>query len=595
MSRRLVVAIAASAAQMLICIAGVPAHAQGTPFSFASPNTPVPLLDLATTIDTFTVSESGTIADLNVFIDLDHTWMHDLDIFLEHDAISVHLFNRFGGSLNDIQSVLFDDEAAASIDTGTPPYGPGSFQPSPGSLASFDGQDIQGVWSLRIVDNVANDVGTLFIFRIEGTLVAVFVPIVPEGARDPIDFEVGAALTQIAEQAIASDPDGDLALLLGQLGDLDRGEVSDALKQFAHEEVPAQADFSLRNLRTHQGQVRDRLRTLRGPDNGSGIQTASFSPLGEMLEPTETRLAGASFFASAEEGERVALPAISAPHEPAPFGVWLQGEGHFGDKDTTRNEAGFEYDGRSGSIGLDYRLSDDLVIGVAGGTAGSDIDYNGSAGSLDSDAYYASLYGSLRPLERLFLELTGSYAWDDFETKRNILVGTVARRAKGHTGGESWGLDLSSYYELGDGAVSFGPVIGVSYLETRIDGYREGGAGSAGLRVSGQKTNSLQTRLGAEFSYGIETGLGRLAPSLQADWIHEFEDDLRRIDATFVDFPRAPFEVRSDGPDRDYFQVGAGVVANLNCGLDAYLRYETMLGLDDWKTHQITGGFTWTF
>jgi len=156
-------------------------------------------------------------------------------------------------------------------------------------------------------------------------------------------------------------------------------------------------------------------------------------------------------------------------------------------------------------------------------------------------------------------------------------------------------VDLSSYYELGDGALSFGPAIGVSYLETRIDGYREGGAGSASLRVSGQRTNSLQTRVGAELSYGIETGLGRLAPSLQADWIHEFEDDLRRIDANFVDFPLAPFTVRSDGPDRDYFQVGAGVTADLDCGLGAYLRYETMLGLDDWKTHQIMGGFTWTF
>ncbi len=335
MSRRLILAIAASAAQVVICIAGESASAQGTPFSFTSPNPPVAIPDLATTIDTFTVSQSGTIEDLNVFVDLDHTYMGDLDIFLEHNGISAHLFDEFGAWDNDLASVLFDDEAATLISAGTPPYGPGSFQPSPGLLAGFDGVDIQGAWSLRIVDSSLGDAGTLFIFRIEGTFVAVFVPTVPEGARDPIDFEVEAALNQIAGQLFASDPNGDLALLFTQLGTLGPGEVSDALKQFAHEEVPAQADFSLRNLRTHLGHVRDRHRTLRGPDNGSGIRTASVGPLGEILELAEAPLDEAAFFASAGLGERVALPAISAPDGSAPIVVWIQGEGHFGDKDAT--------------------------------------------------------------------------------------------------------------------------------------------------------------------------------------------------------------------------------------------------------------------
>jgi serine protease len=69
------------------------------------------------------------------------------------------LFNRHGGSGDNLTNTVFDDGAAVSIGAGAAPF-TGSFRPFE-PLSAFNGQQIQGTWKLRVVDNAAEDVGTL--------------------------------------------------------------------------------------------------------------------------------------------------------------------------------------------------------------------------------------------------------------------------------------------------------------------------------------------------------------------------------------------------------------------------------------------------
>ena len=97
--------------------------------------------------------------DLDVVIDLSHTWVDDLDVTLTApNGTIVDLFSDVGGSGDDVSTTL-DDEAATSIATATAPF-TGTFQPE-GSLASFDGVSPVGTWTLTIVDDAAGDDGTL--------------------------------------------------------------------------------------------------------------------------------------------------------------------------------------------------------------------------------------------------------------------------------------------------------------------------------------------------------------------------------------------------------------------------------------------------
>ena len=113
----------------------------------------------ATTVK-FRVGDDVTIDDIDVRVDLDHTWDSDLQLILiSPDRTKVRLFNRSGGSGDDIMAT-FDDEATTAIADGSAPFD-GDFIPDR-SLSKFDGESTQGTWKLRIRDRAAGDVGTIY-------------------------------------------------------------------------------------------------------------------------------------------------------------------------------------------------------------------------------------------------------------------------------------------------------------------------------------------------------------------------------------------------------------------------------------------------
>ncbi|MEO0539114.1 MAG: filamentous hemagglutinin N-terminal domain-containing protein, partial [Cyanobacteria bacterium P01_A01_bin.123] len=112
----------------------------------------------------FTVADGlGSINDVDVRFSAAHTWNSDLTVTLTApDGTSLDLFNQVGGSGDNFQDTVLDDEALTSITSGSAPF-VGSFQPGEGGqLAVFDGGDATGTWNLAVVDNAGGDSGTLF-------------------------------------------------------------------------------------------------------------------------------------------------------------------------------------------------------------------------------------------------------------------------------------------------------------------------------------------------------------------------------------------------------------------------------------------------
>ncbi|MDZ7362581.1 MAG: S8 family serine peptidase [candidate division KSB1 bacterium] len=119
----------------------------------------IPLLG-GSAVSTLSVTENFIITDVNVTMNISHTWVSDLVITLTApNGTSVGLFSRNGGSGDNLSTTTFDDEAATSITNGAAPYN-GSFQPD-NALAIFDGLQSNGTWTLRVYDGVAFDGGTL--------------------------------------------------------------------------------------------------------------------------------------------------------------------------------------------------------------------------------------------------------------------------------------------------------------------------------------------------------------------------------------------------------------------------------------------------
>ncbi len=124
---------------------------------------------------TITVADSATITDLNVSLDVTHSWVGDLRFTLSHGATTAELYDRPGvpastfGCSGDDFNVTADDEGATSFEAAcennTPAYPTGGRyipgDPAGPNLAAFDGQNINGVWTFNAFDEAGGDTGTV--------------------------------------------------------------------------------------------------------------------------------------------------------------------------------------------------------------------------------------------------------------------------------------------------------------------------------------------------------------------------------------------------------------------------------------------------
>jgi len=127
---------------------------------YVSTDVPKPIPDVAATDSTLSVPDLVFPGDVNVTINLTHTFVADLHISLiSPSSISVDLVRNRGGAGDNFTNTTFDDSAATSIATAGAPF-TGTFRPEE-PLSGFNGAIAQGVWTLHVADEAAIDVGTL--------------------------------------------------------------------------------------------------------------------------------------------------------------------------------------------------------------------------------------------------------------------------------------------------------------------------------------------------------------------------------------------------------------------------------------------------
>ncbi len=134
----------------------------GTPVLVDSTDTPLAIPDNSPTgaSSTVVVDSVYGVVDVDVLINITHTYTGDLDITLAGpNGTTVELTSDNGGTGENFVDTIFDDDAATSITTGTAPF-TGSFQPEQ-PLAALNGQPAAGAWTLKVVDDAGIDTGTI--------------------------------------------------------------------------------------------------------------------------------------------------------------------------------------------------------------------------------------------------------------------------------------------------------------------------------------------------------------------------------------------------------------------------------------------------
>lgn len=123
--------------------------------------------------------QSAPIADLDLDLDITHTWVGDLVVKLLHvdtgkEVIVIDRMGKpastFGCSGNGLNINLDDEGTGGPVEDlcGSPtvPTSPPSFTPN-NPLSFFDGDSIGGTWRLVVTDAVGGDIGTVDAFCLQ--------------------------------------------------------------------------------------------------------------------------------------------------------------------------------------------------------------------------------------------------------------------------------------------------------------------------------------------------------------------------------------------------------------------------------------------
>ena len=385
------------------------------------------------------------------------------------------------------------------------------------------------------------------------------------------------------------------------------GDVQNGLQQMAGVQITGAGNARVGTAGFQLTNISARLAALRGGVTGISLQGIPFDPDEPKPGPLFASLASDVLVAQA-----VPSPAVPAG-QAGRLSAFLNGSFSTGKLDATDREAGFDFDSGGVTAGVDCRLTPNLVLGVAFGYVRTSADFSQSSGKLDSDDFSGSLYGTYYVTDQLYIDGIATIGGTNYSIDRAIRYSipsptggltTVNQTARADPGALWYAVGVSGGYDFQMSGFTFGPIGRLSYVRTEVDGYREridsstAGSGLA-LNIEDQTVDSFLTTLGGQASYAISTGFGVLAPTVRVEWNHEFLNDARSIKARFVQDPNpsVPTTITwtSDKPDRDFYNVGAGVSATFGHGLSAFVFYETVLDLRDVTAHRVVGGLRMTF
>ncbi len=325
-----------------------------------------------------------------------------------------------------------------------------------------------------------------------------------------------------------------------------------------------------------------------GPSGGTTIGAASpvTGDVGKHLRKTR----------EGEDGEEADVDLGSG------ISLWINGNYQELDRDTTRFEDGYDSDIWGVTIGVDFQVNESMLAGLAFNFNRSDGDYE-SAGNFDTDSYGPIVYASFFPSENFFTEVILSYLWSDVSSDRSrTYINEVGEEFGGKVSADPdenhFNIGLQLGYDYHIRAFTVSPRLTFDYDYANLDSYAERGNTGLELKYDEDSRVSFQSKLGVEASMVLRTAFGEVVPQVSADWVHEYADNQRSISVQYVQDLRdnpTKFAFQTDKPDRDSFELSAGVSVELPNDNLAFATYSTLVSHNFYDRQTVTIGLRVTF
>ena len=282
------------------------------------------------------------------------------------------------------------------------------------------------------------------------------------------------------------------------------------------------------------------------------------------------------------------------------WGFFASGNIGRGVTDANGNAPRYDFDIRGLTVGIDYRKTDNLVLGVALGYTNQDTTLSGGQGSLDMSGYSLSGYATLYRENSWYVDGVLSWGHNNYKHRRRVvytLPGQVVDQiARASSGGTDTSASVTLGRDFNKKAWNFGLYGRAQYSRQQFDSFTEKlnasspGAGLA-LRIEDRSVNSLSSVLGGKASYVHSTDWGVLMPMFGLEWQREYSGDPDAFRAFLVSDPTGtPILITGEALDNSYFRFNIGLSMVLTKGRSGFIQYDRIFARDGNSLDNLTLG-----
>jgi uncharacterized protein with beta-barrel porin domain len=274
--------------------------------------------------------------------------------------------------------------------------------------------------------------------------------------------------------------------------------------------------------------------------------------------------------------------------------TWYEGYGVGASLGNNGNASGLGYSTGGLIVGMERPLDEYTLLGFAGGYANSYTTLKSRSDGAEIDGGQFSAYFH-REFGEGYLTGLGGYGHNSFDVSRSIVFGSIDRAADSRYDGNNY----STYVELGRNIhgryLHWQPFGALEYIGVRQDGFAETGADSVDLDVQAMNANAFRSLLGTRVLVAFCTQSDHLITwNASAMWRHEFLNEGRVFDASFVGQADTAFAAYGVNVDRDAAIFGTGLNYALSTHCSLYANYDLVFSRN-YAANAGLGGFQYAW
>ena len=280
------------------------------------------------------------------------------------------------------------------------------------------------------------------------------------------------------------------------------------------------------------------------------------------------------------------MPVKAAPAAArSPWSVYGDVAYAGGNRDSQAFLSNYNYHSVGGWIGVDYRLSSDLVVGGLFSYAQPNVNLGVQDAHEKIDAYQIGGYASYTRAN-WFADALIAYGRQAIATDRQGVIDII----RGSTHADTFTVAARGGYLWDVGALRVGPIGGLSYTNAQIAAYTETGDILLTNTVDRQSLQNLTGSAGVQFRAPFAMNGSLYSPYVNLTAEQDFIGSARTLVTTQVTTPLLPVLTPIDGRSATYGKVAAGVAAAITDKIAANLGVVSTFARSDGNSYGVGGG-----